>query len=123
VALREGLAEFGDLFVEVGQRGFEGFAMVGVGGAGEIVADAGLGELEILDALFAELLRRGLFCVAGSKLPGFGRIDYLSLYVLTFPTSRHTPIFAQIALMGRDLSEKVSKRPRRWFWRCSALTR
>ncbi len=35
------LAEVGDFLVEVGQGGFERFAMVGVGGGSEVVGDAG----------------------------------------------------------------------------------
>ena len=34
------LAEVGDFFVEVGEGGFEGFAVVGMGGGSEIVGDA-----------------------------------------------------------------------------------
>ena len=37
----EKLAEVGDFFVEVGESGFEGFAVVGMSGGGEIVGDAG----------------------------------------------------------------------------------
>jgi len=40
---RASLAEVGDFFVEVGQGGFEGFAVVGVGGGGEVIGDAGTG--------------------------------------------------------------------------------
>jgi hypothetical protein len=35
------LAEVGDFFVEVGEGGFQGFAMLGMGGGGEVVYDAG----------------------------------------------------------------------------------
>ena len=55
------LAEIGDLFVQVGQGGFEGFTMVRVRGVGEIVGDAGLRELQIPDRLFTQLLLWGLF--------------------------------------------------------------
>ena len=37
------LAEVCDFFVEVGEGGFEGFAVVGVGGGGEVVGDADAG--------------------------------------------------------------------------------
>jgi hypothetical protein len=34
------LTEVGDFLVEVGEGGFEGLAMVGVGGVGEVVGDS-----------------------------------------------------------------------------------
>jgi len=34
------LAEIGDFLVEVGEGGFEGFAMLGVGGGREVIHDA-----------------------------------------------------------------------------------
>jgi hypothetical protein len=34
----------------------------------------------------------------------------LRFYVLTFPTSRHTAIFSQIALSASDLSKKVPRK-------------
>jgi hypothetical protein len=34
------LAEVGDFFVEVGEGGFEGFAVIGVSGGGEVVGDS-----------------------------------------------------------------------------------
>ena len=55
-----GLGEVGDFFVEVGQGSFEGFAVIGVSGATEIVGDAGARELQLLDILLADLLLLGL---------------------------------------------------------------
>jgi hypothetical protein len=37
------LGEVGDFFVEVGEGGFKGFAVVGVGGSGEVVGNADAG--------------------------------------------------------------------------------
>src|SRR6266851_3436565 len=51
-----GLGEVGDFFVEVGQGGFQGFAVIGMSGGAEIVGDAGSRELQLLDTLFADLL-------------------------------------------------------------------
>jgi hypothetical protein len=90
------LAEFGDFLVEMGQGGFQGLAVVGIGGVGQIVADARARELEILDGVLAELLRRAFFDSCG-RFPGFGGVYYLSFDVLAFPTSGHTVIFSQIA--------------------------
>ena len=53
---RSGLGEVGDFFVEVGQGGFEGFAVIGMSGGAEIVGDAGARELQLLDTLLANLL-------------------------------------------------------------------
>ena len=50
------LGEVGDFFVEVGQGGFQGFAVIGMRGGGEVVGDAGARELQLLDVLLAELL-------------------------------------------------------------------
>jgi hypothetical protein len=50
------LGQVGDFFVEVGEGGFEGFAVIGVGGGGEVVGDAGARELQLLDVLLADLL-------------------------------------------------------------------
>ena len=50
------LGERGDFFVEVGQGGFQGFAVIGVGSGGQVVGDAGARELQLLDVLLAELL-------------------------------------------------------------------
>ena len=47
------LAEVGDFLVEVGQGGFERFAVLGVGSGGEIVHDADTRKLQVLAPLFA----------------------------------------------------------------------
>src|SRR6266852_4405016 len=51
-----GLGEVGDFFVEVGQGGFQGFAVIGMSGGAEVVGDAGARELQLLDTLLANLL-------------------------------------------------------------------
>jgi hypothetical protein len=55
--------EVGDFFVEVGEGGFQGFAVVGVRGGVEVVRDADARELQLLDILLAALLLIA-FCVA-----------------------------------------------------------
>jgi hypothetical protein len=50
------LRKVGDFLVEVGQGGFEGFAVIGVGSGGEVVDDARARELQLLDVLLAGLL-------------------------------------------------------------------
>lgn len=104
------LAEFGDFLVQMRKGGFEGFAVMRVGGVRKIVVDSGFGELQILDGLFAQLLRGGHFGVARREFPGLGGLDDLGFYVLTFPTSRHIAIFSQIALSASDLSKKVARK-------------
>ena len=47
------LAEVGDFLVEMGEGGFQGFAVVGVRGVGEVVDDASAGELEAAEFLLA----------------------------------------------------------------------
>src|ERR1700730_2615484 len=42
---RKSLAQFCDLLVEVGEGGFEGFAVVGVGGGKEIIGDTDARQL------------------------------------------------------------------------------
>ena len=61
--ITEKLGKVGDFLFQVGEGGFEGFAMVGVGGACEVVCDASSRELQLLDILLADLLL-GTFGVA-----------------------------------------------------------
>ena len=96
------LGEFGDLLVEVGEGGFEGLLVVGVGGVGQVVGDTRSGQLKVFDGVFTELLGSGFVGVAGRCLRGFGGLDDLGLYILAFPTSGHITIFAQIGGIGTD---------------------
>ncbi len=57
------LGQVGDFFVEVGESGFQGFSMVGVGCGSQIVGDAGTGHLQIADALLPEVLFGALMAV------------------------------------------------------------
>ena len=104
--------EVGYFLVEVGEGGFEGFAVVGVGGVGEVVGDAGAGKLKIPDGLFAELLRRGFLGASGERFLRFGGFSYLGFYVFAFPTSGHVVIFAYNEGGGRDLSLGVHRQSR-----------
>ena len=88
------LAQFGDFLIEVGQRGFQGFSVVGVGGGGEIIGDAGAGHLQIVDALLPQMLLDALLSVFCRGLAGFNGFD-LRFDVLTFPASGHAYIVAQ----------------------------
>src|SRR6266404_8946961 len=85
-------AQVGDFFVQVGEGGFEGFAVIGVGGGIQVVCDAGARELQLLYVLVAGLLL-GTFGVASRKrLGAFFGFD-LRFYVFAFPASRHRHIF------------------------------
>ena len=50
------LGQVGDFFVQVGEGRFQGFAVIGVGGRGEVICDAGSRELQLLDVLLTDLL-------------------------------------------------------------------
>jgi hypothetical protein len=88
------LAQFGDFLIEVGQRGFQGFSVVGVGCGGQIIGDAGAGHLQIVDALLPQMLLDTLLSVFCRRLAGFNGFD-LRFDVLTFPASGHAYIVAQ----------------------------
>ena len=90
------LVQFGELFVEVSESGFERLAMVGVSGGFEIMRNASSGELQVLALLFAAELFRAFGVVAvvpRGFLAGFN----LRFYVLAFPSSRHISILTHIA--------------------------
>ena len=59
---RLGLLNFADFLVEVGESGFEGLAVLRVGGGLEVVDDSDAGELEVFALL-----------IAAQLLGGFGR--------------------------------------------------
>jgi nucleoside-diphosphate-sugar epimerase len=87
--------EFGDFFVEVGQGGFERFAVIGVGGGFEVVDDAGAGELKVLaDLLLAHFFVRFGACTVVRLFFFYG--GDLRFYVFAFPASRHIRILTQI---------------------------
>jgi hypothetical protein len=89
------LAELGEFLVEVSKGGFQRLAVVRVGCRGELVHDAGSGQLQIL-ALPLTVKLLGRFGCRGRFLPwGLGLFD-LRFYILTFPTTCHNYSFAQI---------------------------
>ena len=88
------LAQFGDFLIEVGQRGFQGFSVVGVGSGCKIIGDAGAGHLQIVDALLPQMLLDALLSVFCRRLAGLDGFD-LRFNVLTFPASGHAYIVAQ----------------------------
>src|SRR6266436_6648298 len=92
IVLGRGSTQVGDFFVQVGEGGFQGFAVIRVGGCREVVCDARARELQLLYVLVAGLLL-GTFGVASRKrLGAFFGFD-LRFYVFAFPASRHRPIF------------------------------
>ena len=85
------LAQVGDFLIEVGEGGFEGFAVIRVGRQLEIINDANARQLQVFDVLFPQLFLRTFRLVSGRPLLAFGGFD-LRFDVFTFPASRHTSI-------------------------------
>ena len=82
------LLQIGDFFVEVGEGGFERFAMLGMGGGSKVIHDAGARQLQIVEPLFARDLFRGFLYDAPFVLGSF-RFCHLRFDVLAFPASCH----------------------------------
>lgn len=85
--------------------GFERFAVVGVRRRGQVVHDAGAGQLQVLALLFALDLLRRLGSRRSLLLWSLGRFN-LGFYILTFPTTRHTYSLAQNELILCAASQK-----------------
>lgn len=103
------LAEVGNFFVEVGEGGFEGFAMVGMSGGGEIVDDAGARELKILARLFAHELFGSFRSRTRFFFRGFRRFD-LRFDVLAFPAACHVTSVTQNGAIRGRIRTKIARR-------------
>jgi hypothetical protein len=99
------LAELGDFFVEVGEGGFEGLAMIRVRGRTKIVHDARSRQLQILAFLLAlELFWR--FRLRTRLLPRGLRRCHLGFDVLAFPPTCHAYSLTQNARIARNQEKK-----------------
>jgi hypothetical protein len=103
--LFRGLTQIGDFFVEVGEGGFERFAMVGMSGGSEVVGDADARQLKILARFFAHELFWSLGSRTRPLLLLFRSFD-LRFDVLAFPASRHTYSVTQIVQTASNSEEK-----------------
>jgi len=89
---REKLRKVGDFLVEVGQGGFQRFAVIGVRCGVEIVGDARARQLQLLNILLAKLFLRTFGVAFWRRFGDFLRFD-LRFYVFAFPASGHRHIF------------------------------
>lgn len=95
--LRQELVELGEFLFEVSEGGFQRLAVVRVRCRGELVHDAGSGQLQIL-ALPLTVNLLGRLGSRGSFLPWLLGLFDLGFYIFTFPTTCHVYSLAQIWL-------------------------
>src|SRR6266550_3595382 len=102
------LTQIGDFFVEMGEGGFKGLAMVGMSGGSEVVHDTDTGQLKVLALFFAYELFRSLGSRTRFLLRCFRSFD-LRFDVLAFPATCHAYSVTQIVQIARDSDGKVTK--------------
>ena len=83
------LAQFCDFLIEVRERGFEGFAVIGIGGGCEVVGDPRARQLQIPGHALPDLLIGALCFRAGGVFLAFIGFN-LYFDAFAFPSSRHT---------------------------------
>jgi hypothetical protein len=85
---KERLGKSSDFFIQVGEGGFQGFAVIGVGGGREVVHDARAREEQVPEVLVALLLLRGLGPVPRACFVAFLGFN-LRFYAFAFPAPGH----------------------------------
>jgi hypothetical protein len=71
----DGLNDFADLFIQVGEGSFEGFAVLRVGSRFEVVNNPDPGELQIFALLIPSQLLGGFSRRSGFLLLGFQQLN------------------------------------------------